>query len=50
MMRFIPHDVQERTLHKEKFFIFLTTEITDLLQQVQDVLNRSLTSENEFNM
>ncbi|KER04153.1 nucleotidyl transferase AbiEii/AbiGii toxin family protein [Photorhabdus temperata] len=50
MTRFIPHDVQERTLHKEKFFIFLTTEITGLLQQVQNVLNRSLTSENEFNM
>lgn len=35
MARFIPQDVQERTLHKEKFFIFLTAEITGLLQQVQ---------------
>lgn len=35
MSRFIPQDVQERTLHKEKFFIFLTAEITGLLQQVQ---------------
>lgn len=35
MARFIPQDVQERTLHKEKFFVFLTAEITGLLQQVQ---------------
>jgi len=35
MARFIPQDVQERTLHKEKFFVFLTAEVTGLLQQVQ---------------
>lgn len=35
MARFIPYDVQERTLHKEKFSLFLTTEIAGLLQQVE---------------
>ncbi|PQQ38410.1 nucleotidyl transferase AbiEii/AbiGii toxin family protein [Photorhabdus laumondii] len=50
MQRFIPQDVQKRTLHKEKFFTFLTTEIADMLQRVQNSLNSCSTSENEFNM
>lgn len=45
MARFIPQDVQERTLHKEKFFAFLTAEITGLLQQVQRDFQGHSTSE-----
>lgn len=45
MARFIPQDVQERTLHKEKFFVFLTAEITGLLQQVQQDIQGNSTPE-----
>lgn len=35
MSRFIPHDVQQRTLLKDKFYPFLTHELTALLTEVQ---------------
>jgi hypothetical protein len=35
MQRFIPQDVQERTLKKPKFLMFMTTEITTLFEQVK---------------
>lgn len=38
MMRFIPADVQERTLRKDKFFHFLATELQDLLNGLQQRL------------
>ena len=38
MLRFIPEDVQERTLKKEKFYDFLESEIRGLLVQVQSDL------------
>lgn len=35
MLRFIPQDVQERTLAKDKFYQFLETEVRGLLQDVK---------------
>lgn len=46
MQRFIPQDVQERTLKKPKFLEFLTHELTELFQQVQDSLNFKSASDN----
>ncbi len=40
MSRFIPLDVQERTLKKEKFLDFLTIDITALLGKVKDLLDK----------
>ncbi len=36
MSRFLPQEVQERTLRKEKFCTFLVNEITQLLNEVKD--------------
>lgn len=38
LLRFIPLDVAERTLHKPKFMTFLAAEVSDLLRQVQVAL------------
>ncbi|OGT70689.1 MAG: hypothetical protein A3H44_11075 [Gammaproteobacteria bacterium RIFCSPLOWO2_02_FULL_57_10] len=38
LLRFIPLDVAERTLHKPKFTTFLAVEVSDLLKQVQAAL------------
>ena len=38
MSRFIPLDVQERTLKKEIFLVFLITEINDLLLEVKKMI------------
>lgn len=38
LLRFIPLDVAERTLHKPKFMTFLAVEVSDLLKQVQIAL------------
>ena len=37
MSRFIPLDVQERTLQKNKFFNFLVNEIKSLLLDVRNI-------------
>ncbi len=37
MIRFIPTDVLERTLEKEKFLVFLVNEIRTLLREVGDL-------------
>ncbi|GBU09136.1 nucleotidyltransferase [Gammaproteobacteria bacterium] len=50
MTRFISQEVQERTLHKDKFYSFLTTEIVNMMQQVQSLLNGGTSPENEFNI
>ena len=36
--RFIPRDVAQRTLEKPKFYQFLTSEVSDLLRQVEAAL------------
>lgn len=38
MSRFIPIEAQERTLQKDKFYDFLTTEITELFNQLKNSL------------
>jgi predicted nucleotidyltransferase component of viral defense system len=38
MLRFIPEDVQDRTLKKEKFYDFLESEIRGLLEEVRSKL------------
>ena len=38
MSRFIPMDIQERTLQKEKFLIYLTNEIKKLLSVVRSIV------------
>jgi len=40
MSRFLPLDVQERTLRKEKFYIFLTNEISHLLDRVKKIASQ----------
>ena len=35
MRRFLPIEVQERTLDKDKFLVFLTNEVSEMLQQVK---------------
>ena len=40
MARFIPMDVQERTLNKGKFYDFLVVEIKDLLQGLKQELSK----------
>ncbi|CCK78966.1 nucleotidyl transferase AbiEii/AbiGii toxin family protein [Desulfobacula toluolica] len=40
MSRFIPLDVQERTLFKEKFYIFLINETALLFQELAQLLNK----------
>jgi len=40
MSRFIPLDVQERTLFKEKFYVFLTNETDQLFQELAQLLNK----------
>lgn len=49
MTRFIPMEVQQRTLAKDKFYDHLSTEIRGLLEVVKQNLNNP-TSENEFRM
>ena len=39
MSRFIPTDVLERTLHKEKFIAFLISENKSMLLQVEKIIN-----------
>lgn len=39
MLRFIPEDVQQRTLSKDKFYTFLETEVVGLLEEVRTGLN-----------
>jgi hypothetical protein len=39
MARFIPMDVQERTLRKDKFYDFLVVEIRGLLQSLKENLD-----------
>jgi len=41
MSRFLPLDVQERTLRKEKFYIFLTNEISHLLDRVKEIASQA---------
>jgi len=41
MFRFIPLDVQERTLFKEKFYVFLTNETDQLFQEITQLLNKT---------
>jgi predicted nucleotidyltransferase component of viral defense system len=48
MIRFIPTDVQERTLAKEKFFDYLSKEIRGLFAEVKQRLNG--VSEDEYRM
>lgn len=38
MSRFIPMDIQERTLQKEKFLVYLTNEIQQLLSKVRHLI------------
>ena len=47
MTRFIPMDVQQRTLAKDKFYDHLSNEIRGLLEIVRRELNNTPT-ENEF--
>ena len=49
MTRFIPMEVQQRTLAKDKFYDHLSTEIRGLLEVVKQNLNNTK-SENEFRM
>lgn len=49
MTRFIPMDVQQRTLAKDKFYDHLSNEIRGLLETVRRELNNTPT-ENEFRM
>jgi len=46
--RFIPLEVQERTLHKEKFFVFLTNETDLLLQELAHLLSKKNKSGDNF--
>lgn len=39
MLRFIPEDVQQRTLSKDKFYTFLEAEVVGLLEEVRAGLN-----------
>ena len=45
MSRFIPKDVQQRTLDKDKFYDFLTNEIKGLLQEVGRLLGKGTDDE-----
>ena len=38
MSRFIPMDVQERTLSKEKFYVFLENKIANILQELHSIM------------
>ncbi|TGO02630.1 hypothetical protein PN36_21630 [Candidatus Thiomargarita nelsonii] len=49
MKRFIPMDVQERTLLKDKFYDFLSNEIRGLLSEVQRQLIGD-SAEDDFRM
>jgi len=49
MTRFIPMDVQQRTLSKSKFYDHLSNEIRGLLANVKQALNKA-PEENEFRM
>jgi len=49
MQRFIPYDTQQRTLQKDKFYSFLTNEITTLLTTVQQTF-LSAPDDSEFLM
>ena len=44
MSRFLPLDVQERTLKKEKFHTFLANEITQLLNEVKSGIRKTAAS------
>ena len=44
MSRFLPLDVQERTLKKEKFHTFLSNEITQLLNEVKSGIRKTAAS------
>lgn len=48
MIRFIPTDVQERTLAKDKFFDYLSNEIRSLFDEIKQRLNG--VSEDEYRM
>jgi len=49
MLRFIPEDVQQRTLAKDKFYDFLVAEVGGLLQEVRTGLS-GVESDDQFRM